>query len=264
MQAISLQPPAGVGRRSHSPIPRRYGPMFTGALAEIPQPVNQAGAGGVSGAALRDGSALDELLDRFATSYPGGDRRAIASQWSKWLFHAWLSPTIAVMVLEGHSLTRQSADWGLRFTVDGRAERLWLKSTSVPSERLSVDRLLTQLVGEELGDVVVALARHSGASVNVFWSNAGNLVEHVLTRLAEHPATCADRLARARQFLETPRLNGTRNRLHRPVIYRLTEGSTAPQRLRRVCCIRYRLDEHDYCENCPLACRSAKAAREAD
>lgn len=235
--------------------------MFTGALAEIPRPVNLVGTGDVSGSALLDGSAVDALLERFATAYSNGDRRAIASQWSKWLFHAWLSPTVAVMVLDGYSLTRQSGDWGIRFTQGGRAERLWLRSTLAPSQRVSVDRLLTQLVSEDLGDAVAALARHSGASVNVFWSNAGNLVEHVLTRLADHPVTCPDRLAQARQFLDTPRLAGVRNRLHRPVTYRLTEGSTTPQRLRRVCCIRYRLEEYDYCENCPLACRSAKPAR---
>ncbi|WP_410473475.1 siderophore-iron reductase FhuF [Guyparkeria sp. TX1] len=262
MQAISVQPPVRVGRPGHSIILRPDDLMFSGSLAEIPQPVNLAGPRSVSGASLRNGSVVDELLDRFATAYPGGDRRAIASQWSKWLFHAWLSPTIAVMVLDGYSLPRQSADWGMRFTPDGRPERLWLSSTTVPVRRQPVDRLLAQLVCEELDDVVATLARHSGASVNVFWSNAGNLVEHVLTRLAEHPVTCADRLAQARAFLEAPRLAGRRNRLYRPVVYRVDEGSIEPQRLRRVCCIRYRLDELDYCENCPLACRSGKPAGE--
>lgn len=262
MQAISLQPPVRVGRPGHPGIVLPDDLMFSGPLAEIPQPVSLAGPGSVSGSSLRNGLAIDEPLGRFASAYPSGDRRAIASQWSKWLFHAWLSPTIAVMVLDGHSLSRQSADWGIRFTSDGRPERLWLSSTVAPVRRQPVDRLLAQMVCEELDDVVAALARHSGASVNVFWSNAGNLVEHVIARLANHPVTCPHRLAQAREFLEIPRLAGMRNRLYRPVIYRVDEGSTEPQRLRRVCCIRYRLDELDYCENCPLACRSATPAGE--
>ncbi len=271
MQAIMVQPPVGVGRSANATPLRLDELMFSAPLAEIPQPVNRAGPGGVSGSSLRDGSAVDELLDRFATAYPGGDRRAIASQWSKWLFHAWLSPTIATMIVEGHSLSRQSADWGVRFSSDGCAERLWLGSTVAPMQRQSVDRLFTQLVCEELGDVVAVLARLSGASVNVFWSNAGNLVEHVLTRLADHsailpdclPDHLADRLEQARQFLDTPRLAGRRNRLYRPVVYRVSEESTTPQRFRRVCCIRYRLDEYDYCENCPLSCRSRRPSGEA-
>ncbi|MCA1788332.1 MAG: siderophore-iron reductase FhuF [Thioalkalivibrio sp.] len=203
------------------------------------------------------------MLERFAPTYPGDDRRAIASQWSKWLFHAWLSPTIALLVFDGHLPTGQPDDWGICFDSGGRAERLWLRSTLAQQSRQPLDAALREMESGVLAAVVSTLARHSGASVNVFWSNAGNLVEHVLSRLADYPVARPDRVEQALAFLDMPRHeDGVRNRLYRPVVYRVVEGETEPRRLRRACCIRYRLEECNYCENCPLACRSAKPTRE--
>ncbi|MFW6322413.1 MAG: siderophore-iron reductase FhuF [Guyparkeria sp.] len=264
MQAIPVRPGSGASLADHPVVPLAGGFLIPSSLAQIPRPANEPGRGSVSGESLLDGSAIDDLLERFAQDYPGGDQRAVASQWSKWLFHAWLSPIIAMMVLAGRSLPANASEWGVRFDVGGRAERLWLSSGDGSSAPVPAELLLERLVCGELGRAVSVFARHSGASVNVFWSNAGNLVEHVLSRLGDHPATEPVRLARIQAFLDRPRIEGVRNRLYRPVVYRIAAGETEPRRLRRVCCIRYRLECYDYCENCPLACRSAKAAREAD
>ncbi|TKA91850.1 siderophore-iron reductase FhuF [Guyparkeria sp. SB14A] len=258
MQATAVQPLAGASPAD----PRAMAPWTLQRDYRLPEgiepPSHRLGRNGVTAAALLEGAALDSLLDRFSARYPGGDRRAIASQWSKWLFHAWLSPLIATWLIQGDSLQRAPSDWGIRFSPDGQAERLWLATTRDVVAHPARGAFLESLTLGPLAEMIAVLARHSGASVNVFWSNAGNLVEHVVTRLVDHPAVPPDRLAAAQAFLDTARIDGQRNRLYRPVSYRLTDEASEPQRLRRACCIRYRLAEHDYCENCPLTCRSAR------
>jgi ferric iron reductase protein FhuF len=49
--------------------------------------------------------------------------------------------------------------------------------------------------------------------------------------------------------------DGRRNPLYRPVGYVEPAHTDVPNRVRRLCFIRYLIDELGYCTNCPLACR---------
>ena len=55
-----------------------------------------------------------------------------------------------------------------------------------------------------------------------------------------------------RALLESRTLNGQRNPLFEPVRTYQPSGSEEVKRVRKLCCLRYLLDEFDVCGNCPL------------
>jgi len=96
----------------------------------------------------------------------------------------------------------------------------------------------------------------------VFWSNAGNYFEYFAHALAHHPLALPNANAPALALLEEKILpDGCRNPLYRPVRYLPNSDTDKPQRVRRLCCVRYLVGELGYCSNCPLTCRSREPLR---
>ncbi|MCL7744392.1 siderophore-iron reductase FhuF [Guyparkeria hydrothermalis] len=239
--------------------------VFSGPLARLPRPVLGEWSGeGVSLTLrqLRDPSALAVILERFAPNYPGGDRRAVASMWSKWFFNAVLPPVVGLLLAERRACIADDASVGVIIDASARPSRFWLRESGDITDPVSVETGMERLVRERLSPVVEALSVASGASRNVFWSNAGNSVEYLVGEMARHPAITPATLQVAYAFFECRRFgDGLRNPLSRPVRYRaIADESRGVERQRRVCCIRYLLPEVSYCANCPLACRRTDEA----
>ncbi|MBN2872321.1 MAG: siderophore-iron reductase FhuF [Halothiobacillaceae bacterium] len=212
-------------------------------------------------ATLSDPAFLAERQRRFARTYPGGDRRAVASIWSKWLYNAVLPTFIGLLMTEGRGWTGERSAIGVVLDSDARPERLWLRSPAVIGASVSVGEGLERLMTGLLAPVIETLARESGASRNVFWSNAGNVVEYLVGEMAQHPAITLEAQRDSFAFLDRRHLpSGERNPLWRPVRYRsVPTGQGEIARLRRVCCIRYLLPATATCANCPLNCRQRDA-----
>ncbi len=100
--------------------------------------------------------------------------------------------------------------------------------------------------------LIERLSAISGAAPRVFWSNAGGYVDYYVNALAAHPLVNQDALAATRALLESRTLNGQRNPLYEPVSTYQPSGSGEVKRVRKLCCLRYLLDEFDVCGNCPL------------
>lgn len=238
-----------------SPLDRLYvGPMAALAPPAIAPPPADA----LSAAALLDPGPLGEVLGRFAAQYGQGDRMAVASLWSKWHFSALLVPGLAANLLLERDLPLEPDTLHLSLAPEGHTERLWLAHEGRPLTRLSGPGRFATLTGH-LAELIDALAAYSGAAPRVFWSNAGNYFEYFTGTLAEHPMALPGAADEARDLLErrhTP--DGRRNPLYRPVRYLATGGNT-PCRVRRLCCLRYRLPELELCSNCPLGDREDDA-----
>ncbi|MFG6159707.1 siderophore-iron reductase FhuF [Halomonas sp. 1390] len=212
---------------------------------------------------LLEPAYLAELIDRFATRYGHGDRRAVASLWSKWHFSALAAHGLAANLLLERDLPLGFHDLHLVQDADGQTSGLELRHAGRPLSELGALSRFTTLLDDHLMPLVEALASASGASPKVFWSNAGNYVEHFTGALAQHPMAGPDVGEPAQALMESRTLaDGRRNPLYRPVRYVTPEAPQAPSRIRRLCCIRYLIDELGYCANCPLECRrGAKAAK---
>ncbi len=210
---------------------------------------------------LLDPACLNELLARFGTRYGNGDRRAVASLWSKWHLSVVAAHGLAANLLLGHDLPLGLDDLHLELSPEGQTTGLVLRHAGRPLTELApVSRFATLLDGH-LTQLIEALATATGASSRVFWSNAGNYFEYFAGALAEHPLASPEAIDPARQLLERQTLpDGRRNPLYRPVRYVEADEPGSPRRIRRLCCLRYLIDELGVCGNCPLTCRRGPRA----
>ena len=239
--------------------------VFTGPLASLPQPVcGEPDDGGLylTFRQLGDPTVQAMIQERFAPAYPDGDRRAVASMWSKWLFNALLPTVTGLLLTEGRGCTADDSSVGVVLSEAGYPQRFWIRETGDVTAPVAIPVGLAALARQRLSPVIDALSTVSGASRNVFWSNAGNTLEYVIGEMARHPAITPLMLEQGYAFLECRRLDdGQRNPLFRPVRYRAPAGETGSvERQRRVCCIRYLLPNLSYCSNCPLNCRRGNVA----
>lgn len=228
---------------------------YTGSLANFKPPL----IGGTpplqafKAARWRNASWLQKDLARFAEQYPGGDQRAIISIWSKWHFSALTVPALAANLLLNRDLPVGLDNVQVIFNEKGATSRLWLPhegtalTTQEPFERFA------SLIEQHWAPLIEQLAEISGAAQRVFWSNAGGYLDYYANALAEHPLVNETALDAAKALLATRTLpNGKRNPLFQPVRYFTPKGSKEVKRVRKLCCLRYLLDEFDTCGTCPL------------
>ncbi|MDI5920659.1 siderophore-iron reductase FhuF [Halomonas sp. LR5S13] len=244
-------------------MPSSLARLYVGPLQHLAAPtIASAASDGMPVRDLLDPAYLDALLARFGAQYPQGDRRAVASLWSKWHFSSLCGHGLAANLLLERDLPLGLDELHLQQSPEGQTTGLVLHHAGRPLAELDSHSRFATLLDGHLTPLVEALAAASGASPKVFWSNAGNYFEYFASALADHPMAAADVAEPALALLASRNLpDGRRNPLHRPVRY--VEGDDdAPRRVRRLCCIRYLIDELGVCGNCPLTCRDRTRAAE--
>lgn len=199
---------------------------------------------------------FDEVLDRFSAQYPRGDRRGLASIWTKYYFIKLIPPVVAASLMLDHRLPLQLERLQLVLDEQGMpqafklpdAGQRWAPTPTEPFQRFE------DLLEGHLRPFIDGVAGRVRVSPKVLWSNAGNYFEWLLGVLAA-AVPHAD-LSHGRELLAAPSLpDGTRNPLYQPVRYFNVAGQTGLKRQRRVCCVRYLVGDLDYCKNCPLPAR---------
>ncbi|WP_136067376.1 siderophore-iron reductase FhuF [Modicisalibacter radicis] len=212
-------------------------------------------------AALLDREVLGGLLDRLVAGFgAGADRKAAASLWSKYHLSAVSIPTlVANLLLE---LELPVAPDGMRLSVGEKGEtaRLWLPHGGRPLPSRAPEARFRHLLDDHCAPLIEALAALSGLSPKVFWSNLGHYVEYAARTCSRHPAFggAGEPLLRFLEMRVLP--DGRRNPLYRPVRY-LDLGGEAPARVRRLCCVKYRLPGEALCGGCPLKPENRPARR---
>ncbi len=198
-------------------------------------------------------AGLEPHLRSFASHYPNQDVRGVASLWSQWYAVTVWPPLLgAIVVLGAHP------------DVDPHRTDLILDEAGKP-EALGVPRFaptgdpthaLEQLARTQAAPLLESLARAAGVAPRVVWSNVANVLGWFLDEL--EPVAEASALLPARRLLQRPRWDdGLRNPLYVP-----TALAGPPRAERRVCCLRYRLDDFGYCTDCPIT-RGGSAATSA-
>ena len=201
----------------------------------------------------RDADWLKQDIARFAEQYSGGDQRAVVSLWSKWHFSTLTVPTLAANLLLNRDLPVGLDDLQVMFNEKGATSRLWLPHEGTELTTYDPFERFTTLIDQHWTPLIEQLAVISGAAQRVFWSNAGGYVDYYVYALAEHPLVNEAALEAAKALLETRALpNGKRNPLFQPVRYFTPKGSEEVKRVRKLCCLRYLLDEFGTCGTCPL------------
>jgi len=238
-------------------MPSSLARLYVGPLQHLAAPVigSAASPGDIPARELLDPACLTGLLERFGARYAHGDRRAVASLWSKWHFGAVIAHGLAANLLLERDLPLGLGELHLQQSSEGKTSGLVLRHAGRPLAEIDSHSRFATLMDGHLRPLIEALAAASGASPRVFWSNAGNTFEHFAGALADHPMASPGVSEPAKALLASRTLpDGRRNPLHRPVRYVEGDDGT-PRRVRRLCCLRYLIDELGYCANCPLECR---------
>ncbi|WP_355660389.1 siderophore-iron reductase FhuF [Halomonas salifodinae] len=238
-------------------MPTPLATLYAGPLAALVSPgLGTPPAAARPAGELLDPTRLDGVLDHFALQYDGGDRRAVASLWSKWHLSAVISAGLAANLLLERDLPLGLEELHLEPAPEGQTRRLWLAHEGRPLASQDPFARFSTLIDAHLAPLITALAAHSGASPKVFWSNAGNYFEYFAEALEAHPMANPGAAEPARALLAARQLpDGRRNPLYQPVRYLADVAGGDPERRRRLCCIRYLIPELGYCGNCPLSCR---------
>ncbi|OEC33741.1 ferric iron reductase protein FhuF [Pseudomonas cuatrocienegasensis] len=229
-------------------------PLFCGPLAEHAEKLQLADpqAPALAGSLLFKPSYFAEFIGTLAERHATGDLLALTSIWSKWYFSSFMASTLAANLLLQRSLPIALDDIGVVLSTQDRPLGLRLPNDGSALLPCPPFERLRTLIEAHLEPAIEVFAEVSRASPRLFWSNAGNTFEFVTSRLELHPLASADCTAPARAVLNSRlRPDGRRNPLFAPVHYR-DIGTDEPQRLRRICCIRYRLPGIGYCSSCPL------------
>ncbi len=235
-------------------------PLYIGPLAGLapPRVAPTPGPDALPARELLDPAYLDALFARFGAQYGHGDRRAVASLWSKWHFSALAAHGLAANLLLERDLPLGLDELHLQQSAEGQTTGLDVRHAGRPLAGLDPHSRFATLLDGHLTPLVEALVASTGASPKVFWSNAGNYFEYFAGALGDHPMAAPDVGEPALALMASRTLpDGRRNPLYRPVRYVAPSEADAPRRVRRLCCIRYLIDELGYCANCPLTCRRA-------
>ena len=225
-----------------------------GPLAPFTPPLigTEIPVGAIKAARWRNPALLEQDISSYASRYPGGDKRAITSLWSKWHFVALTVPTLASQLLLNRDLPVGLDEVYVIVNEQGCTKQLWLPDEGVSLDTQDPSKRFAKLIDQHWAPLIERLAAISGAAPRVFWSNAGGYLDFYVNALAEHPAVNQEALTAARALLESRHLHGQRNPLFQPVRTFTPKGSDEVKQVRKLCCLRYLLDEFSVCSNCPL------------
>jgi ferric iron reductase protein FhuF len=226
--------------------------LFRGPLEPFADSLTLAPAADARPAShLLDRAALRDLIDRLARSYGDGDRRAVASIWSRHHFATLMPATLAANLLLDVELPVALDSAAIVADPEGRTRRIALRDAGAPFAPGRAETRFDLLIDDHLEPLIEALAAVSRASPKVFWSNAGNVFDYVVHEAAKLGAAPAAVEIGLRLMSERYR-GGRPNPLHAPM-----RRSADGRRLRRVCCVRYLAPGVGYCGACPITPREA-------
>ncbi|CCF84679.1 siderophore-iron reductase FhuF [Nitrolancea hollandica] len=236
----------------------------------------------IPAAALLERPTLSAAVERARQVYQAPDLRVAASLWNKHYNAALLPGVLSAMTLLGVSVNAAIANTSIVLR-DGLPIALWVHDVAdvgVYPHRLPrpshcfrrehqrvPDLQRAVLAGLVNGHLELVIDRlHSLARVprEILWGNAGNLCADLYDRIAACSEVGEAAAEDRRALLELPASAAMvgPNPLYRSVRYEQAEDSslTRANRVRRTCCLRYRLPDSDPCYVCPLLTSTERAA----
>lgn len=204
----------------------------------------------VLAAGLLDRDMQRAIHDRFARRFARFDRRATLSIWMKWHLNAVLPPLLLADVLLARRLPVALDRVTFIIADDARTAAMKCPHGGVVCDDIDPFARFEELVFGHFAPLVALLAARSGLTRRVLWSNVGNTFEAMLRRI-EKVSGRSERLVTADRLLSTPRWpDGRPNPIYGAVHYAADDGCR--ERLRKVCCLQYRLPDRRFCKACPI------------
>lgn len=209
----------------------------------------------VAGPQLTTQSELEQLIERYAADQGYRNRRAAASQWSKFFFAYLIIPTLVGQLSDDCAFDLAPRHWQGCFSADG-LPTAFVFSQDPTTDRPALD--FSSLIDDALVPIVAALHAEYRLSPRVFWSNAAMYFIWALGELEAQGRVPAERLAQARAWLDRrQRADGGPNpfhHAHKALPPGALDGDHQPaSHCRRLCCLRDLDPMWGLCANCPRA-----------
>lgn len=206
----------------------------------------------VPGQALVSGQSLDRVIHLFANSHEIRDRRAAATDWSKYFFARLIVPTVVIQHTMARRIDFAPGNWQVHCRDDGTASRFVFGHG--PAAKTGPPDALSSLIDHVLSPLIAALVTHVRLSPRVFASNAAMYFAWALEQLA--PLT--SRQHKLHALLASPRRSdGGYNPFYSPfksLPGNALDGDGKPtRRCRKLCCVRDLDPALALCANCPRA-----------
>lgn len=199
----------------------------------------------------RISAALDGILRRWGP----GDRRAAASLWTQGYFGRLLRPAMAYGLVHDIWFSLALADVDAGLSEMATPARFVLK----PAAPTSLESHVRTLIDDNVKPLIARLARVTGTSERVHWSNASFSFcrAHAQVRALWPPGAMPPDVAARMRVLEAMMT------ADHP-LFRLTQampdGAGGTRLQRKVCCIRYKLDGLKKCGGaCPIITQTVQS-----
>jgi ferric iron reductase protein FhuF len=208
----------------------------------------------------------DMLIAAMRGVVPGDDARALLSLWSKRYWNIALRPAVVLALLGPRPLRMPLAECMVALQ-DGLPQALWLPLDAVRPPAEHAATRYQSLCVEHLAPLIQALSATVRLAPRVLWNNAGNQIEALLANAHQWSDAGARAQHDARFLFASAGWFGSAqaNPLRQPVRYVATASPHLPNplRMRRVCCLRYRLPDEAPCSSCPLLLTMSEAELQA-
>ncbi|WP_207539679.1 siderophore-iron reductase FhuF [Sabulicella rubraurantiaca] len=226
-------------------------PLLPGAHAALVESLVPMPAPGALPASLflaPGGTA--RLLAAARLHRPGADERAMASLWSRWYFAKLIPPVLMCGVLARRSLPLSPVHTAVVLGEDGLPRAIALPHSGEVLPEPDPFARFASLVHDHVAVVVRGLAAHARLAPRILWNNAAVYADWALRHLAEEQLVAPDMVRAALVLVENQSWSdGDPNPIHAPFTERA--GADGPCRIRRQCCLRYRLAGEAPCRTCP-------------
>lgn len=206
--------------------------------------------------ALTEPTALWPLLARHGRAHGAAEPRAIASQWSKYVFARLIIPTVVLQCSLDRAVDFTATRWG--FSLEDDATPAVVHFCDDPLGATGTGADFGSLIDDAIMPLIGALRAAAGLSPRVYASNAAMYYAWALDQLGGQARGQPGPLGRARALLTTPaRIDGGFNPFHAP--HRAVPPGThdgdgqCVDHCRRLCCVRDLDPAWGLCANCPRA-----------
>lgn len=236
-------------------------PCFTGTLLRFKDALALPGehATSIAGSDLLDAGVAEDLMARFASLHPGGDRRALVSMWTHWHFGALIIPTTAAILLLDRNLPVGLERVRIALQDDGRTEAVIVADDGGSRETDRSGRF-ADLFSGHVEPLIDHFAAQFRVSARLLWTNAATIFDWTLQQASIMDGVCRSPLEEGRSVLEIKSdATGRLNPMSGAMLWREQDGQKI--RKRKVCCLRYLLPGMADCGSlCPLPERSRRGA----
>ncbi|ADE14911.1 ferric iron reductase [Nitrosococcus halophilus Nc 4] len=212
---------------------------------------------------LLHSSTLNEVMAQYWPNCQHQDPRALLSAWSQFYFLRLLPPVLAANLIMGWSLPLALDGMNVIIGGNGLPVAFVLPDEGRPFDAgVSVQVRFQVLSKQHMAPLIRAWSCQTGLSERVFWGNGGRYLDWLLMQFQElgQPSQV---WAPLQDWLNLPEdWNGGRNPFYQ--LYRNCPrlDREPPHRVRRTCCIRYRLSGISLCSDCPRSCRCQQSSLE--